>query len=150
MKKFSIIFLCLASLQCQSNQEPSVEKIDGTSRTSLPLLLNELAGLRDGETVNVEAIFLPKNEVTDDNGPTGPDSLLLRIRLQFAVPTRFQAGSFKWFRKGELFQGQLTSSSVAYYGGQGALPSMNGQFQFSIPGRGHYEVLIPSTEIARP
>ncbi len=150
IKEFLILILCLVTLQCRGSREASVVKIDGASRTSLPLRIEELVGLRDGETVDIEAKFLANMEVGNDNKASGPDSLILQIKMQFAVPIRFRAGSFSWHQNDALLQGPLTSTSVAYYGGQGALPSMAGQFQFSISGHGDYEVIIPSTEIVRP
>ena len=112
--------------------------------------MEELVGLRDGETVDIKVKFLGNSEVTRDDGLNGPDSLMLQIQLRFGVPTRFQSGSFRWYRKDELFQGPLTSLSVTYYGGQGGLPSMDGRFQFRITGHGHYEIFIPTSEIVRP
>jgi len=150
IKEFFIISLVLFNLQCQGHQEASVEKIDSTSRILLPLHMEKLVGLRDGETVDIEVTFLGNSEVTHENGLNSPDSLMLQIQLQFGVPTRFRSGSFRWYRKDELFQGQLTSTSVTYYGGQGGLPSMDGRFQFRCNGDGRYETFIPTTEIVRP
>ncbi len=150
IKEFIIISLVLFNLHCQGSQEASVEKVNGTSRILLPLHMEELVGLRDGETVDIEVKFLGNSEVTRDDGLNGPDSLMLQIQLRFGVPTRFQSGSFRWYQKDELFQGPLTSISVTYYGGQGGLPSMDGRFQFRITGHGHYETFIPTTEMVRP
>ena len=145
-----MLSLVLVNLQCLGSQEASVEKINGTSRSLLPLHIEELVGLRDGETVDIEVKFLGNSQMIRDDGLNGPDSLMLQIQLRFGVPTRFQSGSFRWYQKDELFQGPLTSTSVTYHGGQGALPSMNGRFQFRIADHGHYETFIPTTEIARP
>jgi len=150
IKEFIIITVVLFNLQCQGNQEASVEKINGTSRILVPLHMEELVGLRDSETVDIEVKFLGNSGVTRDDGLNSPDSLMLRIQLRFGVPTQFQSGSFRWYQKDEFFQGPITSMSVTYYGGQGGLPSMDGRFQFGIIGHGRYETFIPTTEIVRP
>ncbi len=148
--RMTMLSIAFFSLQCLGSQEASVEKINGSSRTLLPLLIEELVGLRDGETVDIAVKFMGNSQVPRDNRLSEPDSLMLQIQLRFGVPTRFQSGSFRWYQKDELFQGQLTSTSVTYYGGQGGLPSMDGRFQFSITHHGHYETFIPTTEIVRP
>ena len=88
----TMLSLVLFNLQCLGNQEASVEKINGTSRIILPLHIEELVGLRDGETVDIEVKFVGNPQVTRDDGLNGPDSLMLQIQLRFGVPIRFQSG----------------------------------------------------------
>lgn len=150
IEEFIIVILVLFNLQCRGSQEAAVEKTNGTSRILLPLHMEELVGLRDSETVDVEVKFLGNSEVSPYDGLNSPDSLMLQVQLRFGVPTRFQSGSFRWYQKDESFQGPIKSISVTYHGGQGGIPSMDGRFQFRIPSHGQYEIFIPTTEIVRP
>jgi hypothetical protein len=145
-----VLCLVLLVLQCRAEQNPGVEKIEGESRTRLPLSTHSLTGLRDGETVNINVNYRVDTRVTRKQGLQVPDSLILAITLRFGVPTTFDSGRFRWYQKAKLFEGPLNSPSITYHGGQGALPSLAGRFNFVIAELGQYEVYIPATEIHRP
>jgi len=126
-----------------------VEKINDNTKILLSLRLDSFTGLRDGYAIRGKIIFLYDKTSVSSIKTFTPDSLILNIVVEPGVPTRFISGKFRLRNRGKLFHGPVTSTSLTFLGGQGALPSLGGTFLLKANQGESYEVYIPPTEIAR-
>jgi len=102
---------------------------------AIPLKLDSLIGMRDGETVTAEARF-----------SNGGDSAQMNLRLFLRPPAEFVSGTYRITLNGKTTEGEVECRSLDYQGGQGSVPSMGGRFVF----KPDFRVTLPSTPIKRP
>ena len=142
----------LAALQlvfCYGNRPPSVEKIIRGTASVLPLQLVEMSGLRDGYYVDSTILFTRNAAPSAERIPGDIDSLILEVRIEAAVPSKFISGLYRMFTPGEIFRGRMKCPSLNFHGGQGGLPGLGGVFEFKNEIGDFYRVYLPSTELMR-
>ena len=130
--KHTFCLLLVAFTACGPAKEASVTRNSDQAR--LPLVLNSLSGLREGYVAHGEMMFMDADS---------PDRLLIRFTLEPGVPTKFISGEFSWGAK----TGEVTCSSIDFFGGQGGIPSIGGKFAMTTPDGVSYAVYLPTTEM---
>ncbi|MFN0170741.1 MAG: hypothetical protein ACKV22_30335 [Bryobacteraceae bacterium] len=113
---------------CGRQAVPPVQDLAGGSDVSR-FALTSIKGTRDGERLNVLAVF-------------GDGARELRVDLQFITgsPTRLTSG--RW--SGLDGEGQVRERSVTFLGGQSGPPSIGGRFDLTGPDHvPRYRVTIP-------
>jgi len=137
-KGLFVLILLVFSPHC-SRREFQFERIEGGSSTAIPLKLIGLQGARDGATVHVQASFA-------DGTDTGQMSLVLQLN-----PTaECRSGKHRIEIAGQATVGPVECSSIAFLGGQNALPSVGGVFILKdAQNQPVYRVRIPATPMTR-
>jgi hypothetical protein len=128
--KYLIILLAFAA--CGPKKQASV--IRATDHIRLPMVLTSVVGKREGYSARGTITFIDTSS---------RDSLVIRFTLEPGVPTKFVRGEYSW----KTFQGDVTCSSVDFFGGQGGMPSVGGNFVFTRPDGSAYAVYLPTTEM---
>jgi hypothetical protein len=126
------LFLLIAGC---ANSDYRFERVKDGQADSLPLKLDSLIGMRDGETVTAVARF-----------SNGDDSAQMNVRLFLRPPAEFVSGTYRVTLDGKTTEGVVECLSLDYQGGQGSVPSMGGRFVL----KPDYRVTLPSTPIKRP
>jgi hypothetical protein len=139
LRAFKVTAFALISLiipaGCGSRSSQPVENLGGSEDLST-LVLRSLKGTRDGETLEVQAVYA-------DNSRT------LQVRLRFDVrpPARLTSGTWK----GLAGEGPVGQRSVTFLGGQSSAPSIGGRFDLMGPDhRPVYRITIPLRELKDP
>jgi hypothetical protein len=99
--------------------------------------LHSVAGTRDGDRLQVQAIF-------------SDSSSILTVEMHFAIgsPTTLESGLWRWSRSGQLSTGAVASRSITFLGGQDGPPSIGGTFDLlGTDGLARYRVNIPVTQL---
>ena len=113
------------------------EQVDGSQPVSLPLKFEGLYGVRDGATVKAEARFV-----------NGADVVTMNLVVFLRPPAEFQSGTYQASIGGKTSSGTVECPSLAFQGGQTALPSMGGTFILkSQDSRPLYRIRIPATQL---
>jgi hypothetical protein len=127
---------CLLLAGCAGSKQPAVE--DLAAKEILPQFkLGSLRGTRDGDRLNVQAMF------TDS-------SSILTMDMHFVVgsPTTLESGAWRWTRNNGLMSGAITGRSVIFLGGQDGPPSIGGTFDLLDAGSAaRYRVTIPVAQL---
>ena len=98
--------------------------------------LKSLKGTRDGENLQVQALF-----------GDGTETLLVRLQVNVTPPARLASGTWS----GIGAEGAVQQRSVTFLGGQSSAPSLGGRFDLIGPDdRPLYRISIPLQEIKRP
>ena len=100
--------------------------------------LNSVTGARDGDTLQAAVIFKA-------------DASMLKMGLLFrlGIPTRLEAGRYRWQQGDKIVEGSIRERSVTFLGGQSGRPSIGGTFELLSPdGEPLYKVTLPTTEVA--
>jgi len=122
-----------------ANTDFRFESIDGDQAATLPLKLDGFYGLRDGASVNAEAHFV-----------NGDDVATMTIVLYLRPPAEFVSGTYKASIAGRVTSGKVECPSLAFQGGQTALPAVGGVFILKDESNGPlYRVRIPATMLTR-
>lgn len=130
-KGCSGIALVLVLLGCSSRQANPVEDLTGKDASTLAL--TSLRGTRDGELLQVRAVY-------------SGDSRTISVDLRFNVtpPARLQAGTWT----GPSSEGSVRERSVTFLGGQSGPPSIGGKFDLvDRDNRSVYRINIPLQEL---
>jgi hypothetical protein len=132
------LFACTLILlsSCAGSPKPPFEDLYGRENLASYTLM-QVRGTRDGDRLDVEAIF-------------GDGSSTLAVRLHFAIgsPTKLESGRWEWARNDTLVRGSIAERSLMFLGGQDGPPSVGGRFDLLDPsGTAHYRVIIPTTEL---
>jgi hypothetical protein len=115
------------------------ERLDGDQSVTLPLKLEGFYGLRDGASVKAEAHFGDGNDVATMN-----------IALYLRPPAEFVSGTYQASIGGKVTSGSVECPSLAFQGGQTALPAVGGVFILKDENnRPLYRVRIPATMLTR-
>jgi len=120
---------------CSRQPSDPVENLGGAQDVS-SFTLASLKGTRDGELLDVEALYKA-------------DSGSLQVNLHFRVtpPARLESGA--WSGAGS--SGSVRERSVTFLGGQSGPPSIGGRFDLIGPDdRALYRITIPLQELKRP
>jgi hypothetical protein len=121
---------------CASN-EYRFERIDEAQAVALPLNFEGLRGIRDGSTVKFEGRFANAQDVVTMN-----------VDLFLRPPAEFRSGTYEASIGGKQNSGVLECPSLAFQGGQTALPTVGGVFVMKDEqGRALYRVRIPPTAL---
>ncbi|MBL7995583.1 hypothetical protein JNM05_09450 [bacterium] len=128
------LFLLLILSACGPKKEATITRVTDAGTTPLPLVLNSLVGTREGYHANAVMIFVDISS---------HDSLIIRFTLEPGVPTKFVSGEYSWNR----LSGEVTCSSVDFFGGQGGVPSIGGNFLFTTADGSRFAVFLPTTEM---
>ncbi len=124
------ILLLLTS--CTPKKEAGVSRLTAQGKEKLPIELCLITGQRKGYTAHAEWKY----------AETGSqDTLAIQITLEPGVPTKFVRGTYTW----KTFSGEVTCSSIDFFGGQGGRPSIGGNFSFSTTDGEKYVVFLPTT-----
>jgi hypothetical protein len=139
LREFFLLTILLASAAHCSRREFQFERIEGNSSTAVPLKLTGLQGTRDGATVHVQASFA-------DGTDTGQMSLVVQLN-----PTaECRSGTHRVEIADQTTEGLVECTSIAFLGGQNALPSVGGVFILKdAQNRPVYRVRIPTTPMTR-
>jgi hypothetical protein len=128
---FTLIFGC-------ADTSFRFERIDGTDPVTLPLNFEGFAGRRDGANVTAEARFAG-----------GGDSVTMTINLYLRPPAEFRSGTYQGMLGGKMISGNVECPSLAFQGGQTALPTVGGVFVLKDEAnRPRYRVRIPATTLS--
>jgi len=115
------------------------ERIDGDQSITLPFKFDSLYGLRDGDSVNVEARF------TD-----GHDFAQMNLALHLSPSAEFKSGTYRINIGEHSSEGEIEAESLSFLGGQTALPSVGGVFLLKdAQNRPAYRVVMPPTQVKR-
>ncbi|KAB2879259.1 hypothetical protein F9K33_09820 [bacterium] len=128
------LFLLLILSACVAKKEAAVSRISETGKMPLSLELSSLAGTREGYHAHAVLTFVDT---------VSRDSLIIRFTLEPGVPTKFVSGEYTWNR----LSGEVTCTSIDFFGGQGGVPSIGGNFDFYTSDGEKYTVYLPTTEM---
>lgn len=120
---------------CSRQASDPVENLGGAQDVST-FTLQSLKGTRDGELLEVEALY-------------GPGSGSIKVDLHFRVtpPARLESGT--WTGAGD--SGSVRQRSVTFLGGQSGPPSIGGRFDLiGSDDRALYRITIPLQELKQP
>jgi hypothetical protein len=135
----SLWLTTLVGLVACGNSDFRFERIDGDHSVTLPLKLDGFYGLRDGASVKAEAHFVDGNDVVTMN-----------IALYLRPPAEFVSGTYQATIAGKVTSGNVECPSLAFQGGQTALPAVGGVFILKDQNnRPLYRVRIPATMLTR-
>jgi len=133
MMKLLICFAPLLLLNC-ANRDYRFERINGDSRVTLPFKLEGLYGARDGASVRAQARFVD-----------GMDFVTMDINTYLRPPAEFQSGTYSASIGGRNITGAVECPSLAFQGGQTALPAIGGVFVLKDEqNRPIYRITIPA------
>jgi hypothetical protein len=121
---------------CDEPKRTAVQDLAGHETLS-SFTLHSVAGTRDGDRLQVQAIF-------------SDSSSILTVEMHFAIgsPTTLESGAWRWSRSGQLLTGAVASRSVTFLGGQDGPPSIGGTFDLlGADGLGRYRVKTPVTQL---
>jgi hypothetical protein len=129
---------CLAVVVAACNKPPRQPVEDLTGRENLAsYVLRQVRGTRDGDRLDVEAIF-----------GDGSSTLTVKMRFDIGSPTKLNSGRWQWSRDGHLIAGTVAERSVMFLGGQDGPPSIGGSYDLlDSAGVAHYRINIPTTEL---
>jgi hypothetical protein len=131
-----ILLLILLMSGCAGN-EYRFERSDDGQWAVLPLKLDGLYGARDGAIVKAEGYFL-----------NGDDAVSMTINVFLRPPAEFQSGTYQAVIGGRMSSGVVECPSLAFQGGQTALPAVGGVFILKDnQGTPQYRVTIPATTL---
>lgn len=126
--------ILLLLIGCAPKKEAGVSRLTIQGKERLPMELRLITGQREGYTTHAEWKY----------SETGSqDTLAMQITLEPGVPTKFVRGTYTW----KTFSGEVTCSSIDFFGGQGGRPSIGGNFSFSTTDGENYVVFLPTTEL---
>lgn len=127
----ALILLALAA--CRTKEFKPVEDLAG-GRDVSSFALTSLKGTRDGDRLNVRAVF---------GGGMG-ERIQIDLRFTIGIPTSLKSGT--WTGHGS--SGAVKERSVTFLGGQSGPPSIGGRFDLVAPdGSPQYRVTIPLQEL---
>lgn len=132
MKKY--LFLLFVFTSCAPKKEAGVSRVTDNGKVRLPMEMSSLIGKREGYAANAELTYVDKES---------RDTLVIRMTLEPGVPTKFVSGEYLW----KALRGEVTCSSVDFFGGQGDVPSIGGNFEFSTSDGAKYAIYLPTTEM---
>jgi len=136
--KLLICFAPLLLLSC-GNSEYRFERIDGNDPVSWPFMFDGFHGVRDGASVRAEGRFVD-----------GADSVTIDITIYLRPPAEFQSGTYAASIAGTNTTGTVECPSLAFQGGQTALPSIGGVFILKDEqNRPIYRITIPARTLSR-
>lgn len=122
----AVINLILAG--CAGRSAKPVEDL-GTGRDVSRFTLNSIRGTRDGDRMDVRAIY-------------GDGTGEIRVELHIAVGAQSHLSSGSWTGFGN--EGAVRERSLTFLGGQSGPPSLGGRFDLVGPGNAaQYRVTIP-------
>jgi hypothetical protein len=134
-----ILLLAIVLAACV-NTENRFERISESPPVTLPLKLTSVSGSRDGVIVKATIRFQESQ-----------DSAAIAIVVNVGPPPYFMTGTYQAEIAGQKSSGIVESQSLAYLGGQNALPSVGGVFILKdSENRAVYRVTMPATRIRRP
>lgn len=133
MNRFFVFLLFFA---CAPKKEAGVSLITGNGKLLLPMEFSSLTGQREGYAANATLVYIRAET---------KDTLVILLELEPGVPTKFIRGEYKW----EVFSGEVTCSSIDFFGGQGGVPSIGGNFEFSTSDGEKYSVYLPTSEMKK-
>lgn len=128
----SILIALMSLAGCAGRDMKPVEDLTG-GRDLSRFALTSIKGLRDGDRLDVRAVF-------------ADGTAQLRVDLHFAIgsPTRLASGT--WSGLGG--EGRVQERSLTFLGGQSGPPSIGGRFDLIGPGNSPlYRVTIPVQEL---
>lgn len=128
------LFLLLILSACGAKKEAAVTRISDTGKMPLKLELSSLAGTREGYHAHAVMTFADS---------VSRDSLIIRFTLEPGVPTKFVRGEYEW----KALKGEVTCTSIDFFGGQGGVPSIGGNFSFTTTDGSRFAVFLPTTEM---
>lgn len=131
--RFLLLLLLIA---CAPKKEAGVSQTTDKGKVRLPLEMHSLTGRREGYAANAELVYI---------NTESKDTLVIRIELEPGVPTKFIRGEYKW----KAFSGDVTCSSIDFFGGQGGVPSIGGNFELYTSDGGKYSVYLPTSEMKK-
>lgn len=134
MKNHFLLLLLL--IACAPKKEAGVSQITDKGKALLPMEMHSLTGQREGYAANAELVYI---------NTESKDTLVIRLEMEPGVPTKFIRGEYKW----KAFTGEVTCSSIDFFGGQGGVPSIGGNFEFSTSDGDKYFVFLPTTEMKK-
>ena len=120
-------------LGCARQPFNAVENLGG-GETLSKFALTSLTGTRDGERLDVRALY-------------GDGSRVLTVLLQFKIDPQARLESGTWDGLGS--QGSVKERSATFLGGQSGPPSIGGRFDLIGPeGKELYRVTIPLQQLS--
>ena len=129
--------LLACSVGCGSRSDLAVENIGGSGENVSGFVLKSLKGTRDGETLEVQAIY----------GDSTTRTLLVHLRFDVRPPAKLTSGTWK----GIGVEGSVEQRSVTFLGGQSSGPSIGGRFDLMSPDkRALYRITVPVQELKQP
>ena len=129
-------FLLLSIAGCAST-DYRFERIDGEQATIMPLKFEGLYGIRDGAAVKAEGRF-----------SDGVDRVTMNIEVYLSPQAEFRSGTYQAMIAGKTTSGSVECPSLAFQGGQTALPAVGGLFILKDEqNRAVYRVRIPATTL---
>jgi hypothetical protein len=113
--------------------------MDGEQAMTLPLKFDSWYGSRDGEWVNVDGRFAD-----------GADLVTMKVKVFLRPPAEFSSGSYQSMIGGKMTAGRVECPSLAFQGGQEALPTVGGLFLLKDnQDQTVYRVRVPATTLMR-
>jgi hypothetical protein len=130
---------CLFAFVATCNKPPRQPVEDLTGHENLAsYVLRQVRGTRDGDRLDVEAIF-----------GDGSSTLTVKMRFDVGSPTRLNSGRWQWMRD-RAAGGAVAERSVMFLGGQDGPPSIGGSYDLlDSAGVAQYRITIPTTELER-
>jgi hypothetical protein len=99
-------------------------------------VLSSLRGSRDGEHLNVQAVYT-----------SGPSALQVSLRFTVTPPAKLELGTWNGFGA----EGTVAERSVTFLGGQSGPPSIGGRFDLlASNGRPLFRINIPVQPLHNP
>jgi hypothetical protein len=136
--KLLICFAPLLLVNC-AKSEYRFERIDGDPPVSLPFKFEGFRGVRDGASVKAQGRFVD-----------GTDSVTMDINVYLRPPAEFQSGTYAASIAGKNMTGAVECPSLAFQGGQTALPAIGGVFVLKDEqNRPKYRITIPAQTLSR-
>jgi hypothetical protein len=112
-----LVFLLLILLAGCANSDYRFERSTGEA---IPLKLDSLIGMRDGETVTAEARF-----------SNGGDSAQMNVRLFLRPPAEFVSGTYRMTLNGKTTEGEV-ECPVARLSGRTGIGAQHGRDDLSL------------------
>ncbi len=121
------------------NSETRFERVDQGQPVVLPMKLDSVSGLREGETVKARIVFRD-----------GAETAEIRITVKLGPPPEFTSGTYQTSMGGSSDRHDVECRSLSFLGGQNAMPSVGGIFLLKdSQQRTIYRVTMPATPIQR-
>ena len=130
------VILWMAS-GCVSTEQ-RFERVDGDRSVPMPLMLQSVQGVRDGNAVNAVIRFAGGAEYAE-----------LTIAIHLGPPAEFRSGTHRGLLDGRTIEGSVDCESLTYLGGQSTPPSIGGTFVLNNEGSPAYRVKMPATLLTR-
>jgi hypothetical protein len=135
--RLCVALIAIVAASCAA-ERPLVERFDGEAWHAESFRVASLGGQRGGATVP----FVLRLEA--DGGRR------LVVEGTVEIDPAATLISSRWFEEGgRAVAGEVSSTALDFFGGQGGRPSLGGQLTLSRDGAAVYRINLPATELGR-